>query len=312
MRQGQQNRRGRSRSNNSNNGSSSSHTHNRKGGQNPLTRSFESTGPDTKIRGTPAHIAEKYMVLARDAQSSGDPVLAENYLQHAEHYNRIIMAYREQAPQSGEFANGGQPDGGRFRQEGMGGDDIGEGDGGEFGAESQSQPVMQQGDAQPPAPMQPRSFENKRFEDRGPQQGQEGYRNNRPQQPHRDRSGGDPQRSFSQDRPDRGQDRGQDRGPDRAPDRGERRERFDRGDRPERNDRVERNDRSEQRLDRQPTQPAPEGQADGPRRANRERVAPPSHEQPEFLRRPVRRPRPADTEEPAAAAPPAVDESGRD
>ena len=49
-----------------------------------------------KIRGTPAHIAEKYIALARDAQSSGDPVLAENYLQHAEHYIRIIMAYREQ------------------------------------------------------------------------------------------------------------------------------------------------------------------------------------------------------------------------
>ncbi len=78
MRQGQQNRRGRGR--------------NRKG-QNPLTRSFESTGPDVKIRGTPAHIAEKYMSLARDATSSGDPVLAENYLQHAEHYNSIIMAW---------------------------------------------------------------------------------------------------------------------------------------------------------------------------------------------------------------------------
>ena len=86
MRQGQQNRRGRGRNNNN---------QNRKG-QNPLTRSFESTGPDVKIRGTPAHIAEKYMTLARDAQSSGDPVLAENYLQHAEHYNRIIMAFREQ------------------------------------------------------------------------------------------------------------------------------------------------------------------------------------------------------------------------
>ena len=72
-----------------------------------MTRSFESNGPDVKIRGTPAHIAEKYMTLARDAQSSGDPVLAENYLQHAEHYNRIIMAFREQQMQhSGETMNG--------------------------------------------------------------------------------------------------------------------------------------------------------------------------------------------------------------
>ena len=87
MRQGQQNRRGRGRNNNNN----GNNNQNRKG-QNPLTRSFESTGPDVKLRGTPAHIAEKYIALARDAQSSGDPVLAENYLQHAEHYNRIIAA----------------------------------------------------------------------------------------------------------------------------------------------------------------------------------------------------------------------------
>ncbi|MGF1650800.1 MAG: DUF4167 domain-containing protein [Hyphomicrobiaceae bacterium] len=95
MRQGQQNRRGRGRHNNPNNGSANpARKH-----QNPLTRSFESNGPDVKIRGTPAHIAEKYMALARDALGSGDPVLAENYLQHAEHYNRIIMAYREQQSQ---------------------------------------------------------------------------------------------------------------------------------------------------------------------------------------------------------------------
>ena len=66
---------------------------------NPMVRVFESNGPDVKIRGTPAHIAEKYLTLTRDAQSSGDPVLAENYLQHAEHYSRIIMAYREQLQQ---------------------------------------------------------------------------------------------------------------------------------------------------------------------------------------------------------------------
>lgn len=93
MRQGQQSRRGRGRGNNNNN----SNQGNRKS-QNPLTRSFESNGPDMKIRGTPSHIAEKYMALARDAQSSGDPVLAENYLQHAEHYNRIIAAAQAQMP----------------------------------------------------------------------------------------------------------------------------------------------------------------------------------------------------------------------
>jgi hypothetical protein len=68
-------------------------------GPNPLSRSYESTGPDVKIRGTALHIAEKYVSLARDAHSSGDPVLSENYLQHAEHYYRIIAAAQAQMPQ---------------------------------------------------------------------------------------------------------------------------------------------------------------------------------------------------------------------
>jgi len=55
-------------------------------GPNPLSRSYESNGPDVKIRGTAQHIGEKYLQLARDAHSSGDPVAAESYLQHAEHY----------------------------------------------------------------------------------------------------------------------------------------------------------------------------------------------------------------------------------
>lgn len=71
---------------------------NRKG-PNPLTRSYESNGGDVKIRGTALHIAEKYVQLARDAQASGDRVAAENYLQHAEHYYRILAAAQAQMPQ---------------------------------------------------------------------------------------------------------------------------------------------------------------------------------------------------------------------
>jgi hypothetical protein len=67
---------------------------------NPMARVFESNGPDVKIRGNPAHIAEKYMQLARDAQSSGDPIAAENYYQHAEHYFRVIAAAQEQFRQN--------------------------------------------------------------------------------------------------------------------------------------------------------------------------------------------------------------------
>lgn len=73
---------------------------NRKG-PNPLTRSYESNGPDVKVRGTAQHIAEKYLQLARDAQSSGDPVMAESYLQHAEHYYRLIAS--AQAAQQAQF-----------------------------------------------------------------------------------------------------------------------------------------------------------------------------------------------------------------
>lgn len=69
---------------------------NNRKGPNPLTRNYESNGPDVKIRGSAQQIADKYMSLARDAQSSGDRVMAENYLQHAEHYNRIIMAAQAQ------------------------------------------------------------------------------------------------------------------------------------------------------------------------------------------------------------------------
>lgn len=102
MRQGQQNRRMRGRNNNGGSGSSNNNNgngNNNRRGPNPLTRSYESNGPDVKVRGTAQNIAEKYLTLARDAQSSGDRVMAENYLQHAEHYNRIIAAALAQQQQ---------------------------------------------------------------------------------------------------------------------------------------------------------------------------------------------------------------------
>jgi len=82
--------------------------------QNPLTRVYESNGPDVKIRGTASHIAEKYIQLARDAQSSGDPVAAENYYQHAEHYFRLIATAQEQFRQQNPYytpQQGGPPQG---------------------------------------------------------------------------------------------------------------------------------------------------------------------------------------------------------
>jgi hypothetical protein len=80
-------------------------------GPNPLTRSFESNGPDVKIRGTAMHIAEKYVQLARDAQVSGDIVMAENYFQHAEHYFRMIAAAQPQVTGPGQHAFGRDDEG---------------------------------------------------------------------------------------------------------------------------------------------------------------------------------------------------------
>ncbi|WP_319532774.1 DUF4167 domain-containing protein [uncultured Cohaesibacter sp.] len=75
---------------------------------NPLTRSYDSNGPDVKIRGTASHVAEKYQSLARDALASGDIVMAENYYQHAEHYLRIIAAAQPSGREDGrQPANNG-------------------------------------------------------------------------------------------------------------------------------------------------------------------------------------------------------------
>jgi hypothetical protein len=68
------------------------------GGFNP-NRTFDSSGPEVKIRGSAAHVYEKYLQLARDANSAGDRVTAENYLQHAEHYFRIMAAQQAQQAQ---------------------------------------------------------------------------------------------------------------------------------------------------------------------------------------------------------------------
>lgn len=84
----------------------------RGGGGNPLSRNYESNGPDVKIRGNASHIAEKYTQLARDAAASGDNVMAENYLQHAEHYNRIILAAQAQfQPRQDQQAEASSDDG---------------------------------------------------------------------------------------------------------------------------------------------------------------------------------------------------------
>jgi hypothetical protein len=267
MRQGQQNRRGRGRSNNNN-----------RKGQSPLTRSFESTGPEVKIRGTPSHIAEKYMSLARDATSSGDPVLAENYLQHAEHYNRIIQAARDQqVAQGGEAINGGS-----MARNPMDSDDYGDDEGDDGDMQPMQQPQTRQ-DHQP-------RMDNQRFDGNRGSQDQNRHRGDRD---HRD------QRSNNNrnDRNDRGGDRNEPR--------------FDRSG-------GEPNGGQPPPPRPQPQNADPAGappqQAGGDQLRRRDRFPQQQHEQPEFLRRPVRRPRREGTasapEEVNGAAP--ADETDRD
>jgi hypothetical protein len=93
---------------------------------NPRIQNFDSNGPEVRIRGTAYQINEKYVALARDAASAGDRVLAESYLQHAEHYQRFINEmteemnqYNQQNPQQQPYVQQqqqqqpqAQPDGG--------------------------------------------------------------------------------------------------------------------------------------------------------------------------------------------------------
>jgi hypothetical protein len=269
MRQGQQNRRGRGR--------------NRKS-QNPLTRSFESNGPDVKIRGTPAHIAEKYISLARDAQSSGDPVLAESYLQHAEHYNRIIMAFREQ-----QIQQGGDP-GPMRRQPGFNdfdSDDAGE-DGDDELAADAGGGVMSPNEPQPNI----RAFE--------PQQRQERQEGGRGRGDFQNRQEG---RQSGRDRHGGGRS-----GNDRRQQGGD-------GDQPRRESRA---DRDNNRPDRDGNRAEQERPDQGSRRGgagSRGNAGGESRrrdfaggDQPEFLRRSVRRPRRARDDDGGEAAQPAAAE----
>jgi Domain of unknown function (DUF4167) len=54
------------------------------------SQTFESNGPDGKIRGTAQQVVDRYLVLGRDAYSAGDPITAESFYQHAEHYYRLL------------------------------------------------------------------------------------------------------------------------------------------------------------------------------------------------------------------------------
>ncbi len=61
-------------------------------------QTFDSNGPNVKIRGNAYQVFERYVALAREAAASGDRIAAENLYQHAEHYFRVMNANGEGNP----------------------------------------------------------------------------------------------------------------------------------------------------------------------------------------------------------------------
>ncbi len=175
---------------------------NNRKGPNPLTRTYESNGPDVKIRGTAHHVAEKYLQLARDAQSSGDPVMAESYLQHAEHYFRLIASAQQAQLQA--QAGYSRPPGESETDDSDDDDDVG-GLPDRFASPAERFPPQQFGQPQPQAPQQPQPFQerhqfsgdrpppnnDRQFQERGDRQQQ------RHDRPFQDRN----ERQQRQDRP---------------------------------------------------------------------------------------------------------------
>ncbi|MEZ5813323.1 MAG: DUF4167 domain-containing protein [Alphaproteobacteria bacterium] len=89
----------------------------RSGGNQQRMQVFDSNGPDVRIRGTAHQVNEKYMALAKDAAAAGDTILAESYLQFAEHYQRVINSWEENvqaepkpASENGSKLKGGDDD----------------------------------------------------------------------------------------------------------------------------------------------------------------------------------------------------------
>jgi len=81
------------------------------GGGQSRTHTFDSNGPDGRVRGNARQVYEKYLTLARDATSVGDRIAAEVYHQYAEHYFRILSDSADPQP-SGRRHDDRQPQGG--------------------------------------------------------------------------------------------------------------------------------------------------------------------------------------------------------
>ncbi|HQU69546.1 MAG TPA: DUF4167 domain-containing protein [Albidovulum sp.] len=164
---------------------------------NIVNRVFDSSGPEGKVRGTPQQIIDKYLMLARDAQLSNDRVAEQNFLQHAEHYTRMLGEAQREMQREQETRQQHGQDGGQ-------GGYTGNGNGNGNGGYGQQPSIEDRGERQP-----------ERAPDRGPQdrnqdRGQQQNRRREDQRGDRapDRGGEDYRRAATF-----GEDRGEDEGP---------------------------------------------------------------------------------------------------
>ncbi len=122
---------------------------------NITNRVFESSGPEGKVRGTPAQIIEKYNQLARDAQLANDWVAAENFRQHAEHYTRLLSEAQREIEARREQQEAQQRERQQNRNQREGRRAGGEGQGGQPGGAAQPSDPLAVADADPAQSPQP-------------------------------------------------------------------------------------------------------------------------------------------------------------
>src|SRR5665213_308460 len=135
MRPGQ-NKRSRNRNNNGGGGGGGGGGQQQQNGNRPRlpnrVQTFDSSGPNVKIRGNAYQVFERYVAMAREAATAGDRIAAENLYQHAEHYFRLMNADGQGNPLSAPRPMTPAD------TEMMGNDDDGDGDMNRNGAESVS------------------------------------------------------------------------------------------------------------------------------------------------------------------------------
>ncbi|MFN7304942.1 MAG: DUF4167 domain-containing protein [Phenylobacterium sp.] len=193
--------------------------------QHNANRALESNGPEgVKVRGNAQTVLERYQQLARDAASSGDRVLAENFLQHAEHYFRLIRAMQPTRPASeiigrDQFNSGFDVD---FEEEGA--------------EATEAEPSEPEGETRERGSWRDRDDRRERFRDRDDRPRDDRQRDDRPRddRPREDRPREDRPRDDRprEDRPRVERAEGSRR--ERWRDRDDRQEQRNREDRPER------------------------------------------------------------------------------